>query len=97
MYFFVNWQDPTAIFSDIDAIKTLTLVEALWYNNCTQVATALRSVFISASVFTASPIVFTYANPQTPIFITHNFPDVTLTSLSVGEIVTYVCIPLQYD
>jgi hypothetical protein len=90
-------QDPTAILSDIAAIKTLTVLEVFWYNNCTQVVTALRTIYISGSEFTAPPKIVTFANPQTPLSVTHHFSDITLTSLSVGETLTYVYIPVQYD
>ena len=74
------------------AIQTLYVVEALYYNNCTQVATAYETVIIAGATFTASPpITFTFANPETDLFITHHYPDVTLTSLTEGEELVFVC------
>ena len=68
----------------------MTDVEVFYYSGCTQVVTAYQTVYIHVTVFTADPIIFTFANPETPLAITHTYHEVTLTSLSAGEVLTFV-------
>ena len=68
----------------------MTDIEVFYYTNCTQVATAYKTVFIQGTSFTADPIIFTFANPETPLAITYEYHQVTLTSLTAGETLTYV-------
>lgn len=92
-YDIAEFQDPTEIFSDLSIPRTLTEIEIFTWENCTQVVTALATLFVGASQFTASPNVFTFYNitaTPTPIFITYNFPEVTLTSFHPGEEITWV-------
>jgi len=84
--------DPTAIFSDLSYPHTLTEIEIYTWENCTQVVTALATLFVGAAQFTANPNVFTFYNATatpTPIFVTYEFPGVTLTSFLPGEEVTW--------
>jgi hypothetical protein len=93
-YYTAEFQDPTEIFSDLSLPRTLTEIEMFTWDNCTQVVTALATLFVGASQFTANPNVFTFYNitaTPTPIFITFNFPQVTLTSFQPGEEITWVC------
>ena len=85
-----EYQDKSAIFSDISIPATLTDVEVYYYSNCTQVMTAFKSVFIAGVEFTADPTIFTFVNPESPLFITYHYPEVTLTSLTVGQTLTFV-------
>ena len=93
-YYTAEFQDPTEIFSDLSIPRTLTEIEILTWENCTQVVTALATLFVGAAQFTASPYVFTFYNitaTPTPIFVTYDFPEVTLTSFHPGEEITWVC------
>jgi hypothetical protein len=54
--------------------------------------TALATVFIGGTEFTANSVLFTFYNfsaSPTPIFLTYDFPQVTLTSLTPGEVITW--------
>ena len=56
--------------------------------------TAFKTVFIAGAPFTAVPVTFTFANPETPLFVTYHYPQVTLTSLTQGETLSYVRLSL---
>jgi hypothetical protein len=70
----------------------LYVVEAIYYANCTgQVATAYETAIIDGTIFTASPAAtFIFVNPESYLFVTQHYPDVTLTSLTEGEVLTFV-------
>jgi hypothetical protein len=54
--------------------------------------TALATVFIGGTEFTANSVLFTFYNfsaSPTPLFLTYDFPQVTLTSLTPGEVITW--------
>jgi len=73
-------------------------VEAYWWDDCTQLVTALATVYIGGSAFEANPITFSFYNftaTPLPLFITYNFPQVTLTSLKPGDQVTFVLYPFK--
>ena len=92
-------QDATGIFSDLSIPRTMSEVEAYWWDGCTQAVTALATVYISGSTFVANPISFSFYNftaTRTPIFVTYHFPKVTLTSLKPGDEVTFVAYPFEY-
>jgi len=74
------------------AVRTLYIVEAIAFTSCgNQVATDEQTAVIDGTTFTASPVTFTFKGPLTPLFLTHDYPDVTLTSLTVGDEITLVC------
>jgi hypothetical protein len=83
--------DESGILSDVSAVRTLYVVEAIYYANCTgQVATAYETAIIDGTTFTASPpATFTFVNPESYLFVTQYYPEVTLTSLTQGEVLTF--------
>ena len=86
-------EDPSAVFSDIRIPYTLTQVEAYYPTNCSNgvVATAFWSVIIDDTTFTAASDLVTFTDPlQAGLFVTRTYSDVTITSLTPGEIVTFV-------
>lgn len=87
-----EYQDDPGVLVDISIPVTLTDIEVFYYTNCTQVMTAHKTVFIAGTAFSADPIIFTFANPETPLFLTYHYPQVTLTSLTEQEVLTYVCL-----
>ena len=52
--------------------------------------TAFALVYIAGTPFTANPVTLTFADPSTPLYITYQFPDVTVTSLTPLETLTFV-------
>jgi hypothetical protein len=52
--------------------------------------TGTVTAFISGLEFIAIPVTFTFADPETPIVVTYEFPSVTLSSLSPLETLTFV-------
>ena len=75
---------------DISIPRILTDVDVVWYTNCSGVATQLKTAIIDDKLFTANPVICTFGTPETPIIVTHVYPSVTLTSLTEGQVVTYV-------
>jgi len=72
------------------------MVESLSFTSCSQVVTAFATVLIQAQNFTAKPVTLTFLAAQSPTFyITYQYPSVTLSSLSPGEILTFVCFPRE--
>jgi hypothetical protein len=69
---------------------TLTVLEVLWYTGCSQTVTAIATVLVDGTTFTANEIKLAFASPDTPIEITYNFPNVTLASVTPGEIIEFV-------
>jgi len=91
-----NWgawnEDPTEIFSDLSVPRTLTEIEIFTWENCTQAVTMLATLFAGGTQFTANTVEFTFYNitaTPTPIFVTYDFPQVTLTSFTPGEVLTW--------
>jgi len=52
--------------------------------------TAFALVYIAGTPFTANPVTLTFVDPSTPLYITYQFPAVTLTSLTPLETLTFV-------
>jgi hypothetical protein len=53
----------------------------------------LATLFAGGTQFTANTVEFTFYNitaTPTPIFVTYDFPQVTLTSFTPGEVLTWV-------
>jgi hypothetical protein len=52
--------------------------------------TAFALVEIAGTPFSADPVTMTFADPSTPLYITYQFPSVTLTSLTPLETLHFV-------
>lgn len=86
-------QDQTGIFSDIDIPYTLTQVEAYYPTSCSKefIATAYWSVIIDDTTYPAPSDIITFTNPlSNGLFITRTYSNVTITSLTPGQTVTFV-------
>jgi hypothetical protein len=49
-----------------------------------------KSVFIQDEIFTADPQTISFGNPETPLTVLYQYHQVTLTSLTAGETLTFV-------
>ena len=86
-------EEPTAVLNDIAIPYVLSQVIAYYPTSCSNpiIATEYWWVIIDDSTFSASPEVITFTNPLTDgLVVTRTFLDVTITSLSPGQILTYV-------
>jgi hypothetical protein len=68
------------------------VVEAYYYTNCTLTMTAMATVYFSDTSFTADPITFQFANPETPLLLEWQYPSVTITSFTPLETLIFVSI-----
>jgi hypothetical protein len=57
--------------------------------------TAFALVNIAGTQFTANPVLMTFADPSTPLYITYQFPSVTLTSLTPLQTLLFVKLSKQ--
>ena len=96
--FAISSEDDQAIFADINLPLILTHTYVLYFTNCTsQLLTASATVFIDNSAFFAESVILTFtspADPLTPVFYAFTYPSVTITSLTVGEILTVVFLAM---
>lgn len=86
-------KDPTAVLNDIAIPYILTQAVAYYPTSCSNpiIATEYWWVIINDTTFSASPEVITFTNPLTDgLVVTRTFPDVTITSLTPGQVLTYV-------
>lgn len=83
-------KDLTGIFSVIAVPRTMTVVEAYYYTSCTLTITAMATAIIGGTDFPANPITFAFASPAAPLILSWEYPDVTLTSLTPLETLTFV-------
>jgi hypothetical protein len=55
--------------------------------------TASQSVYIHGGLFVADFATFTFADTDEEMLVTFSYPQVTITSLSASETLTFVCFP----
>ena len=83
-------QTPTNILTDVSIPPILTVVESYSYTNCDYTMTATQSVSINNDLFTADLVTFTFSDPNQPLFVTFQYPEVTITSLTASETLIFV-------
>lgn len=84
------FQGISDVFYDVSAPETLSEIEVIVYTNCTGIMTAAQTLVVDGSLFEAIPVTFDFDPAATATFITHNFPDVTLTSFTAGQTLSFV-------
>ena len=84
------YQTPINILTNLSISTTLTIMESYSYTNCDYTMTASQSVFIHGGLFTADLVTFTFRNPSQLLFLIFQYPDVTITSLTASETLTFV-------
>lgn len=52
--------------------------------------TATAFVNITGAQFSADLVTYTFLSPSQPLAVTFDYPGVTLSSLTVGEVLTFV-------
>ena len=93
--FALTKKEETEILNDLKIPYTLIDVEAFYYDSCSATAIAYATVEIDGTTFTAIPNTLTFADPPTILVVTYEYPSVTITSLTPGEILSFVPLLLQ--
>jgi hypothetical protein len=78
------------MFTDMASPRTLTEVRTYTYVSCDYTMTATAQALIAGNVFSADLVTYTFLNPSQPLVVTWHYPEVTLSSLTPLESITFV-------